>query len=47
MLAGALLMLVVDTLARAAFETEVPPGVLMALIGAPALFGLLALRPSR
>lgn len=47
MLAGALLMVVVDTLARGAFETEVPPGVLMAMIGAPALFALLALRPAR
>ena len=47
MLAGALLMVVVDTLARGAFETEVPPGVLMAMIGAPALFALLALRPPR
>ena len=46
-LAGALLMLVVDTVARGSLEAELPPGVLMALVGAPALFGLLALRSPR
>lgn len=47
MLSGALLMLVVDTLARGVPQAEVPPGVLMALIGAPVLFVLLALRVER
>ncbi len=46
-LSGALLMLAVDTLARAVPQAEVPPGVLMALIGAPVLFALLALRAER
>jgi len=39
---GALLLLAVDTLARSAGDGELPPGVLTALIGAPALFVLLA-----
>lgn len=46
-LSGALLMLAVDTLARAVPQAEVPPGVLMALLGAPVLFALLALRADR
>lgn len=46
-LAGALLMLLVDTLTRSVPGGELPPGVLMALIGAPTLFGLMALRVLR
>lgn len=46
-ISGALLMLAVDTLARGVPQAEVPPGVLMALIGAPVLFALLALRAER
>lgn len=47
MLCGALLLLAVDTLARVVPEAEIPPGVLMALVGAPVLFLLLALRAGR
>jgi iron complex transport system permease protein len=43
MLIGALLMIVIDTLGRSIASAEVPPGVLTALVGAPALF-LLMLR---
>jgi iron complex transport system permease protein len=46
-LSGALLMLSVDTLARGMPQADVPPGVLMALLGAPVLFVLLALRAGR
>ncbi len=41
MLLGALLMLLIDTLGRSIAQTEVPPGVLTALVGAPVLFGLM------
>lgn len=47
MIAGATLMLVVDTLSRGVSEIEIPPGVLMAVIGAPVLFALLAARTER
>ncbi len=47
MLCGALLLLAVDTLARSVAEAELPPGVLMAVIGAPVLFALLAMRAER
>lgn len=43
MLLGALLMVVIDALGRSIAPAEVPPGVLTALVGAPALF-LLMLR---
>lgn len=46
-LCGAILMLVVDTFSRSLTAADLPPGILMALIGGPALFGLLALRPAR
>jgi iron complex transport system permease protein len=41
-LLGALLMVTIDALARSIALTELPPGVLTALIGAPALFLLMA-----
>ena len=41
MLAGALLMVTIDTLGRAIAQAEVPPGVLTAIVGAPALFVLM------
>lgn len=44
MLLGALLMLAIDTLGRSVGEAELPPGVLTALIGAPALFLLMMRR---
>ena len=44
MLLGAILMVVIDALGRSIAETEVPPGVLTALIGAPALFLLMIRR---
>ncbi|HWS75995.1 MAG TPA: iron ABC transporter permease [Quisquiliibacterium sp.] len=47
MLCGAALLLVVDTIARGVPDAELPPGVLMALVGAPVLFVLLALRADR
>ena len=47
MLCGALLLLAVDTLSRTLPDAELPPGVLMALVGAPVLFLLLALRAGR
>jgi iron complex transport system permease protein len=44
MLLGALLMVVIDTLGRSVVQAEIPPGVLTALIGAPALFLLMIRR---
>ncbi len=44
MLLGALLMVVIDTMGRIIAQVEVPPGVLTALIGAPALFVLMVRR---
>jgi len=44
MLLGALLMVVIDTLGRSIAPVEVPPGVLTALVGAPALFLLMVRR---
>ena len=44
MLLGALLMLVIDTLGRSIGQSEVPPGVLTALVGAPVLFALMLRR---
>lgn len=44
MLLGALLMLVIDTLGRSLAQSEVPPGVLTALVGAPVLFALMLRR---
>lgn len=44
MLLGALLMLLIDTLGRSLAQTEVPPGVLSALVGAPVLFVLMLRR---
>ena len=44
MLLGALLMLVIDTLGRSIAQSEVPPGVLTALGGAPVLFALMLRR---
>lgn len=44
MLLGALLMLVIDTVGRNMAASEVPPGVLTALIGAPVLFALMFAR---
>ncbi len=44
MLIGALLMVVIDTLGRSVAQAEIPPGVLTALIGAPALFLLMIRR---
>ena len=44
MLLGALLMVVIDTVGRIVAQVEVPPGVLTALIGAPALFVLMVRR---
>jgi iron complex transport system permease protein len=42
MLLGALLMVLIDTLGRSLGSFEIAPGVLTALIGAPALFLLMA-----
>ena len=39
---GAAFLLSVDTLCRSAASTEIPPGVLTALVGTPAFIGLLA-----
>jgi iron complex transport system permease protein len=39
---GAGFMLVVDTLCRSLFASEIPPGVVTALVGAPVFIGLLA-----
>ena len=44
MLMGALLMLLIDTLGRTVAQSEIPPGVLTALIGAPVLFALMLRR---
>ncbi|MEK9721524.1 MAG: iron ABC transporter permease, partial [Quisquiliibacterium sp.] len=41
-LLGALLMVLIDALARSFSVAELPPGVLTALVGAPALFFLMA-----
>jgi iron complex transport system permease protein len=41
MLLGALLMVIIDTLGRSIAPVEVPPGVLTALVGAPAFFLLM------
>lgn len=38
---GAVFMLMIDTVCRALGETELPPGVLAALLGAPVLFLLM------
>jgi iron complex transport system permease protein len=40
-LLGAVFMLAIDTLGRTAGDTELPPGVLAALLGAPVLFVLM------
>ena len=40
-LLGAVFMLMIDTVCRALGETELPPGVLAALMGAPVLFLLM------
>jgi iron complex transport system permease protein len=42
MLVGGTFMLAVDTLGRSVAQTEIPPGVLTALIGAPAFIWLMA-----
>ncbi len=39
---GAAFLLLVDTLCRSVASTEIPPGVLTALVGTPAFIGLLA-----
>ncbi len=39
---GAAFMLAVDTLCRAAFATEIPPGIVTAMAGAPLFIALLA-----
>jgi iron complex transport system permease protein len=39
---GAGFMLVVDTLCRSLFASEIPPGVVTALVGAPVFIALLA-----
>ncbi len=44
MLLGGLLMLLIDTLGRSIGQSEVPPGVLTALVGAPVLFALMLRR---
>ncbi len=44
MLLGALLMLLIDTIGRGIAQSEVPPGVLTALVGAPVLFALMLRR---
>jgi iron complex transport system permease protein len=41
-LLGAIFMLAIDTLARAATDVEVPPGILTAFIGTPLFLALLA-----
>ena len=43
LLLGAAFMLAVDTVCRAAFATEVPPGVATAFVGTPVFIALLAL----
>lgn len=40
---GAAFMLAVDTVCRAAFEIEMPPGVITAILGTPAFVALMAL----
>lgn len=40
-LLGAVFMLAIDTLGRMAGDTELPPGVLAAIVGAPVLFALM------
>ena len=40
---GAGFMLVVDTVCRAAFEIEMPPGVITAIVGTPVFIALMAL----
>jgi len=40
-LLGAVFMLLIDTVCRAVGESELPPGVLAAFLGAPALFLLM------
>jgi iron complex transport system permease protein len=47
MLLGGCFLLAVDTVARVAASTEIPPGVLTALIGAPLFLWLLAATNSR
>lgn len=42
MLVGGSFMLLIDTIARSLTSLEIPPGVLTALIGAPAFIGLMA-----
>ena len=42
LLLGAAFMLVVDTLCRSLFASEIPPGVVTALVGAPVFIALLA-----
>ena len=42
MLIGATFMVAVDTLGRTIAQTEIPPGVLTAVIGAPVFIGLMA-----
>jgi iron complex transport system permease protein len=42
MVIGGTFLLLVDTLARSIIATEVPPGVLTAMIGAPAFIALMA-----
>jgi len=44
MLLGAWLMLVIDTIGRSLGSSEVPPGVLTSLVGAPVLFALMLAR---
>ncbi|MBW7926092.1 MAG: iron ABC transporter permease [Burkholderiaceae bacterium] len=44
MLLGAWLMLAIDTIGRSIGASEVPPGVLTALVGAPVLFALMLAR---
>ena len=41
---GAIFLLVIDTLARAATAVEIPPGILTAFIGTPLFLALLARR---
>ena len=43
MVLGAAFMLAVDTVCRAAFEIEMPPGVITALVGTPVFVALMAL----
>ncbi len=44
MLLGAILMVLIDAIGRATTHIEIPPGVLTALLGAPALFALMLRR---